>query len=70
MKVCGVIRGKIIELEEAPDLPEGQRVEVELKLVEEDPVLAAADWIRERLLQRWGKPLNLSLEFLREEDPR
>jgi hypothetical protein len=70
MKACGVIRGKTIELEEGPGLPEGQRVEVEIKPVEGDPVLAAADRVRERFLQRWGQPLNLSLEFLREDRAR
>ena len=70
MKACGVIRGKTIELEEAPGFPEGQQVEVEIKLMESDPVLAAADRVRERFLQRWGKPLNLSLEFLREDRAR
>jgi hypothetical protein len=35
--------------------------------VVDDPVLAAAARVGERLLHRWGKPLNLSLEFLRED---
>lgn len=56
-----------MELEESPGLPDGQRVEVELQPVTEDPVLAAAAQLRARLLQRWKKPLNLSLEFLRED---
>ena len=30
MRACGIIRGKIVELEESPGLPDGQRVEVEL----------------------------------------
>jgi uncharacterized protein (DUF433 family) len=33
----GVIRGRIIELEEAPALPEGQKVSVQLLPVEEPP---------------------------------
>lgn len=70
MRVCGVIRGKFVELEEPPGLPDGQRVEIELTPVAEDPVLAAADRVRERFLRRWGKPLNLSLEFLREDRAR
>jgi hypothetical protein len=70
MKACGIIRGKFVELEESPGLPDGQRVEVELTPVVEDPVLAAAVRIRERLLHRWKKPLNLSLEFLREDRAR
>lgn len=70
MRACGIIRGKIVELEESPDLPDGQRVDVELTPVIEDPVLIAAMRIRERLLQRWKKPLNLSLEFLREDRAR
>lgn len=70
MKVCGVMKGKIIELEESPGLPEGQLVEVELKPVEGDLLLVAADRIREHFLRRWGRPLNLSLEFLREDRDR
>jgi hypothetical protein len=70
MRACGVIRGKFVELEELSGLPDGQRVEVELTPVTEDPVLAAADRVRERFLRRWGKPLNLSLEFLREDRAR
>lgn len=70
MKVCGIVRGKVVELEESPGLPDGQRVEVELTPVGEDPVLAAAVRIRERLLRRWKKPLNLSLELLREDRAR
>lgn len=67
MKACGTTRGKIVELEESPGLPDGQRVEVELTPLVEDSVLAAAVRLRARLLHRWGKPLNLSLEFLRED---
>ena len=70
MKASGTIRGKVVELEESPGLPDGQRVEVELTPVAEDPVLAAATRIRERLLLRWKKPLNLSLEWLREDRAR
>ena len=70
MRACGIIRGKVVELEESPGLPDGQRVEVELTPVAEDPVLAAAERVRARLLRRWGKPLNLSLEFLREDRAR
>jgi hypothetical protein len=69
MRACGIIRGKVVELEESPGLPDGQRVEVELTPVAEDPVLAAVR-VRERLLHRWGKSLNLSLEFLREDRAR
>jgi hypothetical protein len=42
MKACGIIRGKVVELEESPGLPDGQRVEVELTPIVEDPVLVAA----------------------------
>jgi hypothetical protein len=70
MKACGTIRGKVVEREESPGLPDGQRVEVELTPIVEDPVLAAAARLRERLLHRWGKPLNLSLELLREDRAR
>lgn len=70
MKACGTIRGKVVELEESLGLPDRQRVEVELTPIVEDPVLAGATRIRERLLLRWKKPLNLSLEFLREDRAR
>lgn len=70
MRVCGIVRGRVVELEESPGLPDGQRVEVELTPVVEDPVLAAATQLRERLRQRWGKSLNLSLELLREDRAR
>jgi hypothetical protein len=70
MKACGTIHGKVVELEEFPGLPDGQRVEVARTPIAEDPVLAAAARIRERLLRRWQKPLNLSLEFLREDRAR
>ncbi len=53
MRAYGIIRGKLVEREESPGLPDGQRVEVELTLVEEAPVLAAATRIRARLLQHW-----------------
>jgi hypothetical protein len=59
-----------VELEESPGLPEGQRVEVELLPVTEDPVLAAATRLRASLLHRWEKPLNLSLDLLREDRAR
>jgi hypothetical protein len=70
MRACGIIRGKVVELEESLGLPDGQRVEVELLPVTEDLVLAAATRLRARLLQRWKKPLNLSLELLREDRAR
>lgn len=70
MKAGGTIRGKVIAREEFPGLPDGQRVEVVLTPVAEDPVLAAAVRIRERLLRRWQKPLHVSLALLREDRAR
>ncbi len=67
MKRYGTVRGNTIQLDEALELPEGQPVEVELRPLVEDPVLGAAREIRSRLLQRWGRPLDLSLQFLRED---
>ena len=70
MKTYGIIHGDTIQLEGSPDLPEGQAVEVELRPLSEDPVLAAAREIRDRFLQRWGQRLDLSLRFLHEDRER
>ena len=103
MKVRGTIQGKGIAVDAPLDLPEGQRVEVEVHPV--PPELAAAeqerseetalwqgmteeefeeviathpkfehirraDEIRNRLLERWGGPLNLATQFIREDRDR
>lgn len=70
MKTFGVVHGRTVELENAPDFPEGQCVEVELLPLAEDPVLTAAQKIRGRFLQRWERRLDLSLHFLREDRQR
>jgi len=38
MSLRGVIRGRTIELESDPHLPDGARVEVELRLPDADPL--------------------------------
>lgn len=70
VKSYGIIHGNTIQLEEAPDLPDGQYVEVELRPLAEDPVLTAAWEARSRFLQRWGRCLDLSLQFLHEDRER
>lgn len=70
VKSYGIIRGNTIQLEETPDLPEGQYVEVELRPLAEDPVLTAAREARSCFLQRWGRCLDLSLQFLHEDRER
>ena len=67
VKTYGIIHGNTIQLERSPDLPEGQAVEVELRPLTEDLVLAAAREVRDRFLQRWGQRLDLSLRFLHED---
>ena len=105
MKVRGTIQGKSIAVDAPLNLPEGQRVEVEVHPV--TPELAAAeteqeraaetalwqgmteeefeeviathpkfehirraDEMRKMLLERWGGPLNLSTQFIREDRER
>jgi hypothetical protein len=70
MKVYGTIHGNTIQLEETLDLPEGQLVEVEVRPLAEDPILIAAQEIRNRFFQQWGGCLDLSLQFLREDRER
>ena len=103
MKVRGTIQGKGIAVDAPLNLPEGQRVEVEVHLVtpeqeldeqeleeekarwramteeEFEEVIAThprlehirrADEIRATLLERWGGPLNLSTQFIREDRDR
>jgi len=81
VKTYGTIHGNTIQLEETPDFPEGQHVEVlitaderlvnrELRPLVEDPVLTAAREVRSRFFQRWGSCLDLSLQFLREDRER
>lgn len=103
MKVRGTVKGKSIAVDAPLDLPEGQRVEVEVHPVmselaaaeqeraaemarwrgmteeEFEEVIAThpkfehirrADEIRNRLLERWGGPLNLATQFIREDRER
>lgn len=107
MKVRGTIQGKGIAVDAPLDLPEGQRVEVEVHPVTPELAEAAAeteqeraaetalwqgmseeefeeviathprfehirraDEIRQRFLERWGGPLNLATQFIREDRER
>ncbi len=70
VKTYGTIHGDSVQLEENPNLPDGQPVEVELRPLEEDPVLTAARKARNGFLQKWGHPLDLSLQFLHEDRER
>lgn len=67
MKLRGVVRGSGIELEHGVDLPEGTRVELEVR--PSDGTRGIVDELRAihaRQLERWGKPLDLSVQFIRE----
>ena len=103
MKVRGTIQGKGIAVDAPLNLPEGQRVEVEVRLVtpeqeldeqelaeeqarwramteeEFEEVIAThprfehirqLDALQAMFLERWGGPLNLSTQFIREDRDR
>ena len=82
MQTKGVIRGKIIELEAATDLADGQAVEVEIRLLTaptaakgkldrpQDDVMKAADELRQSIAARLGGNLDSSVEYIREDRDR
>ena len=104
MKASGAVRGRTIAIDTPINLPEGQRVEVDIQSVapesetlaregksnepvlrldmtkdEIDAIIATdprfegirrLDRMRARLLKRWGEPLNLSTQFIREDRDR
>ena len=83
MKTKGVIRGMTIELQTATDLPDGQEVEVEISSLtapatvagnldpsQDDVVMRAADELRQSIAARWGRNLNRSVDYVREDRDR
>lgn len=104
MKANGAVQGQTIAIDTPINLPEGQRVEVDIQSVapesetparagksnepvlrldmtkdEIDAIIATdprfegirrLDKMRARLLERWGEPLNLSTQFIREDRDR
>ena len=82
MKTKGVIRGMTIELPALTDFPEGQEVEVEIRLLiapatvagnpdpSQDDVMRAADELRQSIAARLGSNLNRSVEYVREDRER
>ena len=77
MKLHGVVKGKTIELETDPDLPNGQSVLVELEICmpKSNPDLASenirqARALRERIAKRLGGRLLDSVDLIREDRSR
>jgi predicted DNA-binding antitoxin AbrB/MazE fold protein len=68
MKLRGEIKGQTIALDGPVDMPDGQRVEVEIRPV--DDVIERAREIRDKLEKQWGGKLNRSLEYVREDRDR
>ena len=67
MKLRGIVRGSAIELEQGVDLPEGTRVELEVKpSAQSKRIMGELRAIHAKQLERWGKPLDLSVQFIRE----
>ena len=65
MKLHGSIKGQTIVLDGPVGLADGQRVEIDICLV--DDVIERAKEIRNKLEEQWGGKLNRSLEYLRED---
>ncbi len=65
MKGYGIIKGRTIILNGSIDLFDGQRVEVDIRPV--DDVIEKAGEIRNKLERQWGGKLNRSLQYIRED---
>ncbi len=65
MKEHGVIKGQTIVLDEPVDLVDGQRVEVDVRPV--DDVIERAREIRRKFEALWGGKLNRSIQYIRED---
>ncbi len=65
MKEHDVIKGQTIVLDEPVDLLDGQRVEVDVRPV--DDVIERARKTRNKLEALWGGKLNRSLQYLKED---
>ena len=71
MKSRGIIRGTTIELEQPIELPEGTRVQLDVKpAAESREIIEKLKALRAKQLERWGKPLNLSVQLIREHRDR
>jgi len=77
MKLHGVVKGKTIELETYPELPDGQSVLVELEISmpksNHDPAsanMSQARALRERIATRLGGRLLDSVDLIREDRSR
>ena len=77
MKLHGVVKGKTIELETDPELPEGQQVlvELEIPMPKINRALASdntrrARALRERITTRLGGRLLDSVDLIREDRSR
>lgn len=82
MKTKGEIRGTTIELETATNLPDGQAVEVEIRLLTARPVTAgiigdvetdamkAAEELRGLIAKQVGGNLDCSSRYVREDRER
>jgi len=67
----GVVRGSSIDLQEPLDLPEGQEVEVDIVAAESSALFVEElRAFRARLLDRWGEPMDLSTQMIREDRDR
>ena len=71
MRMHGVVRGSSIDLQEPLDLPEGQEVEVDIVAAESSALFVEElRAFRARLLDRWGEPMDLSTQMIREDRDR
>ncbi len=71
MRMHGVVRGSSIALREPPSLPDGQAGEVEIVAAEwPRPSVEELRAFRARLLERWGQPMDLTTQMIREDRDR
>ena len=71
MRMHGTVRGGSIDLREPPGLPDGVEVEVEIVPTQsKDASVEDLSAFRARLLQRWGRPMDLSTQIIREDRER
>ena len=68
MKLKGQIKGQTIVFDRPVELPDGLRVEVDIRPL--DDVIERAKEIRAKLEKQWGGKLNRSLEYIREDRDR
>lgn len=67
MKLRGIVRGATIELERRVQLPEGTRVELELTADGDSmDMVRVLRALHAKQRARWGKPIDLAVQFIRE----